>query len=185
MTWQYLSIILSMKRLKNSMGSWPGVNFINCIHPAPSYLRSTPNFWEAFYLCKSSAQGAKDRLRAKNSLWNRPLVLVVWRSFLSSCNHCHEEEGIGKILGKLPTKSKIPLQGNGMAAILKMCMTTFNMKTLGLTRSRFCLHFKSCPRPSAPPNPRSSTSIRKNNLHTTNVNSQLLVKKFGVKNDLV
>ena len=29
-----------------------------------------PNFWEAFYWRKSSDQGAKDRGRAQNSLWN-------------------------------------------------------------------------------------------------------------------
>ena len=29
-----------------------------------------PNFWEAFYLCKCSAQSAKDWQRVQNGLWN-------------------------------------------------------------------------------------------------------------------
>ena len=44
----------------------PGVHFINYFAP---YLRLAPNFWEAFYWCKSSAQGAST---AQNSLWNWP-----------------------------------------------------------------------------------------------------------------
>ena len=54
----------------------------------PYSLRSTPNFWEAFYWCKSLEQGTKDWRRAQNGAWNRPLgslllllvKLVLWAS---------------------------------------------------------------------------------------------------------
>ena len=41
------------------------VYFINLIAPYAQLLLSMPNFWEAFLWSKSSAQGAKDRPRAK------------------------------------------------------------------------------------------------------------------------
>ena len=68
------------------------------LRPAPSYLRSTHNFWEAFYWRKSSSQGAKYRRRAQNSLRKWPQVLAPRMKPLSQIllwEHVHAVSWVG------------------------------------------------------------------------------------------
>ena len=47
-------------------------------------------------------------------------MVVVYKMIKGTRKLALIKEDIEKILGKLPTKNKIPLQGNGMAAISKI-----------------------------------------------------------------
>ena len=76
-----------------------------------------PNFWEAFYWRKSSAQCAKDWHRVQNSLWNGPLIcnsFVAAQSDFRSArkillNLWHFYYGTTKLQGLMPKHVKLCL----------------------------------------------------------------------------